>query len=73
MQEKNLPIEEAVLDKESMEKESPIIKNVREWICRNGKVRKDRLRPIVFHDNLNKGSYYIGKNAAKREKKLKNS
>jgi hypothetical protein len=63
------------LQVEAMQKElaeaikSPIVQNVRAYFTRTGKLRTDKLRPIILHDNRNKGSYYIGKNAMKRAKK----
>jgi hypothetical protein len=60
-----------VLEIEST-KEAPMVKNVRDYITKTGKLRKDKLKPLIYHDNRN-GPYNYGKNASKRAKKaLKN-
>lgn len=41
----------------------------RAYVTKNGKVREDKLKPIVYHDNRNGGTYMYGKNASKRAKK----
>jgi hypothetical protein len=41
----------------------------RAFITKSGKIRADRLSPIIYHDNRNGGAYDYGKNAEKRAKK----
>jgi tRNA A37 threonylcarbamoyladenosine dehydratase len=53
----------------SASSESEILKNVREYLRKNGKVRADKLVPVVFHDNRRGGEYNVGRNAIKREKR----
>jgi len=63
-------LKEEVMQKEMSEAlKSPIVQNVRAYFTRTGNLREDKLRPIVIHDNRKKGSYHIGKNAMKREKR----
>jgi hypothetical protein len=42
----------------------------RTYITKTGKVRTDKLRPLIKWNNKEKGSYNVGKNAYKRAKKL---
>ena len=41
----------------------------RTFVTKNGKVREDKLKPEIFHDNRSGGQYVYGKNASKRAKK----
>jgi hypothetical protein len=36
---------------------------------RNGVIKKDRLAPIVYHDNRNGGSLFMSRNQMKRDKR----
>jgi len=54
---------------EKTEKQLILEKTPRAYFTKTGNFRKDKLRPIILHDNRTKGSYYIGKNALKRDKR----
>ena len=51
-------------EKTEIKKENP-----REYRTKTGEVRTDKLLPIVFYDNRNGGSYCIGNNKFKRDKR----
>jgi hypothetical protein len=53
------------LDKLAEEKIDP-----RTYVTKTGRVRYDRLKPVTVWNNKDKGSYCIGKNEAKRQKRF---